>query len=404
MRPDYLYLDCAASTPLLPGTMEIMQACFIRQYGNPSSGAHTFGTMARDAVEQARKQLASLISVGKDEIVFTSGATESINLAIKGVFKAYRKIKGCHFISAKTEHKAVLNTLSAIEKEGAEITLLDVLPNGQIDPATLQKAIRKDTVMVALMHGNNETGVLHPIDRVGEICRESGVIFFCDASQSLGKIPIHPRSSGIHLMAMSAHKFYGPKGVGALYISRRAPRIKPAPLIHGGGQEGGLRSGTLNVPAIVGFGQVAEAWKEEGEVRIRAMREAQQCLEQELLDHIPGIVINGKDAPRLPHITNISFGEMDFKVLLEALYKRMAFATGSACNSSSLEPSHVLTAMHIPGERAHRSIRLSYGFTHSTSDMKRAARYIREALHTLNLTSQPSLKYADLGGDDVNWT
>ncbi len=402
MKDDYIYMDYASSTPVREEVLEVMQSSFTLSYGNPSASNHALGEEASREVEKARKDIASLLGVQRDEIIFTSGATEAINTAIKGCFKAYRKIKGNHFISVKTEHKAVLNTLRAIEKEGAEITLLDVLSDGRVDTEELRSAIRKDTVMVAIMHGNNETGVLHPVEQIGQICKEEGVIFFCDATQSFGKVPLIPRKTGIHMMALSAHKSYGPKGVGALYCSGRAPRIRFVPLLHGGGQEGGLRSGTHNVPAIVGFGQVARWMQSAREEVLEHLLSLQSRLESGLRERIEGVVIHGSNTPRLPHITNVSFQDIDTKLFTETLSQHLAFSTGSACNTHTLEPSHVLLAMGISGAMAHNAVRLSYGYPVTVRDMDRVLLLLEKAVQIARRKNTP-FPLDGPGGDQVLW-
>jgi len=328
--------------------------------GNAASRNHSFGWEAEDAVKQAREKIARLINAEEREIVFTSGATESDNLAIKGVFEMYRR-KGNHIITVATEHKAILDTCYHLEKMGAEVTYLSVNNQGLIDLEELKRAIKSTTILVAVMWANNETGIIQPIKEIGSICEEKGVLFFSDATQAVGKIETHPKELGVHLMAFSAHKMYGPKGVGALFVNRRRPRVKLAPQIDGGGHEEGMRSGTLNVPGIVGFGKAAEIALQEMSEEMSGLQELRDLLENTLINEVEECQINGGPFHRMPNVSNLSFRHVDSEGLLMSFNQKIAVSTGSACTSASLDPSHVLTAMNIPEDIAKSSIRISLG-------------------------------------------
>lgn len=374
-----IYLDNHATTPLDPLVLEAMMPYFTTQYGNASSLVHAPGRAAAQAVKTAREQIAELIGASDPStLVFTSGATEAINLALKGVFEQYQS-KGKHFITCRTEHKAVLDTFEYLRKKGAEITFLEVDPQGRIDLSELRSLIRPDTVMLALMSANNETGVMHPLNEIAGIAEKQDVLFFSDATQSVGKVPIDVEHLGVDLLCMSAHKFYGPKGVGALYIRKRNKRIQLAPLLHGGGQENGLRAGTYSVPNIVGMGAAAalaiQYIEEEGK-RLQALRDH---LEMGLME-LSQTYVNGLGAPRLPHVSNISFRHIRASTLMTRL-PRICMSSGSACVSGSRDPSHVLLAMGHSPEDAFSTVRLSLGrFT--TSDE------IKEALEKIHLSVQ----------------
>lgn len=354
-----VYLDYNATTPCDDRVVEAMLPFFNKHFGNAASRSHPFGWEADEGVEYAREQVARLVGAEPKEIVFTSGATEADNLAIKGVFETYSG-KGNHIITLNTEHKAVLDTCGRIEKEGGEVTYLPVKSDGLIDLSELEAAIRPSTILIAVMYANNETGVVQPIKAIGAIAKKHGVIFFTDAAQAVGKIPVDVNEEGIDLMSFSAHKMYGPKGVGALYIRRRAPRVKITAQIDGGGHERGIRSGTLNVPAIVGFGKACDlAAKEmvaEGK-RVNALRDK---LEREILK-TEGIQVNGSVSSRLQHVSNLSFRFVDGNALMIGLNKNIAVSSGSACTSASPEPSHVLKALGLEDDLANSSLRFSLG-------------------------------------------
>jgi cysteine desulfurase len=354
-----IYLDYNSTTPCDPRVVEAMLPYFSQKFGNAASRSHSFGWEGEEAVDLAREQVARLIGAETKEIVFTSGATEGDNLALKGVFEAYAS-KGNHIITVVTEHKAVLDSCHHIERLGGEVTWLSVDAEGLIDAAALEAAIRPETVLVAVMYANNEIGVLQPIREISAIARRHGVLFFSDATQAVGKVPVDVNGDSIDLLTMSAHKLYGPKGIGALYVRRRDPRVRLTAQMDGGGHERGMRSGTLNVPAIVGLGKACELCLTEMEtdaLRIGALRDR---LEQGLLA-IEGSRVNGSRRYRLPHTTNISFRGVDGEALLAALGKDIALSSGSACTSASMEPSYVLKALGLDDDLAHSSLRLGLG-------------------------------------------
>ncbi len=376
-----IYLDHSATTPCDPQVVEAMLPWFSKFYGNAASRSHSFGWQAAEAVDMAREQIAALVNAEPNEIVFTSGATEAANLAIKGVFEAYAS-KGNHIITCVTEHKAVIDTCKHLEKQGADITWLGVNEKGNINLEELESSIKKETILVALMFANNETGNIMPVKEVGAIAKKHGVIFFSDATQAIGKILVDVQHDDIDLMAFSAHKFYGPKGIGALYVRRKNPRVKPAPLLHGGGHEKGLRSGTLNVPGIVGFGKAAEIAMQERETNAMHFIVLRDKLEKELLA-TGNVYINGNPEHRLPHVTNLSFKSAESEALLMGINKEIAVSTGSACTSASLEPSYVLKAMGISDELAHSSLRFSLGKNTTEEEIDYTIKRIREAVGLL---------------------
>ncbi len=359
MNTRKIYLDNNATTPCDPRVVEAMLPYFYLHPGNAASRNHPFGWEAEEAVDNARKQIANLIGVNSKEIIFTSGATESDNLALKGVFEMYAR-KGNHIITAKTEHKAVLDTCNRLEKMGAEVTYLDVERDGLIDLKELEGSIKDNTVMVAIMWANNETGVIQPMKKIGEICEKHGILFFSDATQAVGKIPTHPREMGIHLMAFSAHKMYGPKGVGALYVRRKGPRVKVTAQMDGGGHERGMRSGTLNVPGIVGFGKAAEIALDEMEADAKRLSGLRDRLENSL-GEMEEVYVNGDKNHRMPHVANISFKHVEGEGLMMTFNQNIALSSGSACTSASLEPSYVLMALGLGDDLAHSSLRFSLG-------------------------------------------
>lgn len=331
---------------------------FSQRFGNASSRTHSFGWTAAQAVDDARAQVAELMNVEAQEIIFTSGATEAINLSLKGVFSAYHS-KGKHIITAQTEHKAVLDTCLYLETRGAEITFLPVDREGNIDPGNLAKALRPDTILVAIMLANNETGTIQPIQKLSEITHANNSIFFCDATQAFGKMKVDVQESGIDLCCISAHKMYGPKGAGALFVRRKSPRVSLLTQMHGGGHERGLRSGTLNVPGIVGLGKAAELasaewWDNAGKMSVLRSKFEWKLTEME------NVFVNGNIRNRLPNTCNLSIGGIKADKLIAKL-PLIAFSTGSACSSALPEPSHVLKAMGLSEEQCYSSIRISLG-------------------------------------------
>lgn len=353
-----IYLDNNATTPCDSRVVEAMLPYFTERFGNAASRTHSFGWTADAAVEYAREQVAELIGAVPEEIVFTSGATEADNLALKGVFEMFPSSRN-HIITAVTEHKAVLDACGHIEKLGGEITYLPVDEDGLINLDELEAAIRPTTILIAIMYANNETGVIQPVQKISVIARRQGILFFSDATQAVGKVPVNVNADGIDLMAFSAHKMYGPKGVGALYVRRKNPRVRITAQMDGGGHERGKRSGTLNVPGIVGFGKACELARQEIETEGARLANLRNKLEMGLLE-AGNAYVNGGPA-RLPHVTNISFDAVGGRSLLAGIDKNIAVSSGSACTSASLAPSYVLKAMGINDERANASLRFSLG-------------------------------------------
>jgi cysteine desulfurase len=332
---------------------------FTNSFGNAASRNHPFGWQAEEAVDYAREQVAKLIGADPKEIIFTSGATEADNLAIKGVFEMYAS-KGNHIITCNIEHKAVLDTCKHLEKQGAEVTYLKVKENGLIDLQELEAAIKPTTILIALMYANNEIGTIMPMKEISQIARKHGVLVFSDATQAVGKVPVDVNKDGIDLLAMTAHKMYGPKGVGALYVRRKNPRVKVTAQMDGGGHERGMRSGTLNVPGIVGFGKACELCQNEMQQDAGRLSQLRDKLENALLS-LEEAYVNGDKEHRLPHVSNISFKYVEGEGLLMGFNKEIALSSGSACTSASLEPSYVLKALGLGDDLAHSSLRFGLG-------------------------------------------
>lgn len=353
-----IYLDNNSTTAVDQRVLDAMMPYFSNKFGNAASRNHSFGWIAEEAIDKARGQVARLIGADQTEIIFTSGATEAVNLAIKGVFESYRT-KGNHIITCVTEHKAVLDTCKHLEKMGGTITYLPVDDAGLINLKDLKDAITPATILIAIMFANNETGVIQPIREIAQIATDNNVLFFSDSTQAIGKIPVNVMEDGIHLLALSAHKMYGPKGVGALYVRRRNPRVIISAQIHGGGHERGMRSGTLNVPGIVGLGEAAAICAIDGALEHSRLLYLRNKL-QSALHKINGTYINGGKSPRLPNVLNLSFEHVDGQALMMAM-KGIAVSSGSACTSASLEPSYVLKALGLSDEMAHSAIRIAVG-------------------------------------------
>jgi cysteine desulfurase len=383
MKP--IYLDYASTTPVDPRVVEKMQDCltFEGDFGNAGSRSHSFGWKAEELVEEARLNVANLVTCDPREIIFTSGATESDNLAIKGAAYFYKN-KGKHIVTSKIEHKAVLDTCRQLEKEGFEVTYLDVDEDGSISPETVKEALRDDTTLVSLMHINNEIGVINEIEKIGEITRDKGILFHVDAAQSAGKIPINLDSSCIDLMSFSAHKIYGPKGIGALYI-RRKPRVRLH--IIGGHQERGRRGGTENVSGIAALGKAAEL-AQLNLPHIHLEQELRDYLEDSILNLIPDTVVNGNKTNRLPNTTNIGFKYIEGEAILLSINKYgICASSGSACTSGSLEPSHVLRAMKVPYSVLHGSIRFSLSRYTTKSEIDRVIEILPDTIGRLRAIS-----------------
>jgi cysteine desulfurase len=354
-----IYLDHNATTPCDPRVVEAMVPYFTQNFGNAASRNHPFGWQAEGAVDDAREQVAKLIGADAKEIIFTSGATEADNLAIKGVFEMYAS-KGNHIITCNIEHKAVLDTCKHIEKEGGEVTYLKVNDDGLIDLKELEAAIKPTTILIAIMYANNEIGTVMPMKEISAIAKKHGVLVFTDATQAVGKIPVDVNKDGIDLLAMTAHKMYGPKGIGALYVRRKNPRVKVTAQMDGGGHERGMRSGTLNVPGIVGFGKACELAMLEMDADAKRLSVLRDKLENGLMK-LEEAYINGSKQYRLPHVTNISFKHVEGEGLLMGFNKDIALSSGSACTSASLEPSYVLKALGLGDDLAHSSLRFGLG-------------------------------------------
>jgi cysteine desulfurase len=354
-----IYLDNNATTPMDPRVLEAMIPYFTDHFGNAASRNHPFGWEAEEAVDYAREQVAKLIGADPKEIIFTSGATEGDNLGIKGVYEMYAS-KGNHIITCTTEHKAVLDTCKHIEHLGGEVTYLPVAANGLIDLTALEAAIKPTTILIAIMYANNEIGVVQPVKEISTIAKKHGVLFFSDAVQAVGKIPVDVNADGIDIMAFTAHKMYGPKGIGALYVRRKNPRVKVTAQMDGGGHERGMRSGTLNVPGIVGFGKACELARLEMAADAERLSKLRDKLEA-ALTQIDESYVNGSTEHRLPHVANISFKYVEGEGLMMGFNKTIALSSGSACTSASLEPSYVLKALGLGDDLAHSSLRFGLG-------------------------------------------
>ncbi|MBE5318849.1 IscS subfamily cysteine desulfurase [Pedobacter sp. MR2016-19] len=375
-----IYLDNNATTPLDPRVLEAMLPYFTEKFGNAASRNHAFGWVAEEGVDYAREQVAKLIGCTEKEIIFTSGATEADNLAIKGVFEMYKE-KGNHIITAVTEHKAVLDTCKHLEKNGARVTYLGVKEDGLIDLAELEAAMTPETILVSIMYGNNEIGVIQPVKEIAAIAHKHGALFMTDATQAVGKIPVDVNTDGIDLMAFSAHKMYGPKGVGVLYVRRKNPRVKVTAQMDGGGHERGMRSGTLNVPGIVGLGKACELCRLEMEsesIRLSALRDKLETT----LNKMEESYVNGNTQHRLPHVANISFKYVEGEGLMMAM-SDLAVSSGSACTSASLEPSYVLKSLGLSDDLAHSSIRYGLGRFTTEAEIDQAIEVTQKAVNHL---------------------
>ncbi len=391
MLTNRIYLDHHATTPVDPRVLDAMLPYFNERFGNAASKTHPFGWEAEAAVEIARKQIADLIGADAREIVFTSGATEAINLALKGVFEAYGS-KGRHFITCATEHKAVLDTCRHLEQLGARVAYVSVRPDASVDPEALKQAIQSDTVLVSVMLANNEVGTINAVREIGAIARERGILMHSDIAQAAGKIPVDADELNLDLASLSGHKIYGPKGVGALFVRRRQPRVRLVAQMDGGGHENGMRSGTLNVPAIVGMGRAAELCRQEMEKDFRHTAALRNRLFRLLDDALPDLHLNGPafeecDGPfmpcaRLPNNLNVSFPHVDGEGLILAL-KDIAVSTGSACTSASPEPSHVLQAMGLDRELMLASLRFGVGRFNTVEEIDRAAERVIDVVRKL---------------------
>jgi cysteine desulfurase len=397
-----IYMDNHATTPVDPRVLEEMLPYFTDKFGNSASRNHVFGWVAEEAVEQARERIAKLVGATTKEIIFTSGATESDNLAIKGVAEMYRE-KGNHIITAVTEHKAVLDSCKRLEKYGFRVTYMPVMKDGLVDLDDLKRAMDEKTILVTLMAANNEIGVLQPIAEIGKLCHERGVLFHTDATQAVGKIPIDVQKMSIDLMSISAHKMYGPKGVGALYVRRKNPRVQVSPIIDGGGHERGMRSGTLNVPGIVGLGKACAICHEEMPQESCRLAGLRNRLKDRLMSGLDEVYINGSMEHRLPNNLNISFAYVEGESLLMGI-NDIAVSSGSACTSATLEPSYVLKALGTGDDLAHSSIRFGIGRFNTEAEVDYVADRLIEVVRRLRELS-PLYEMAKEGIDlkTVSW-
>jgi cysteine desulfurase len=374
-----VYMDHHATTPVDPRVFEAMLPYFTERFGNAASIDHEYGAEAGQAVETARQQIARLINARPDEIIFTSGATESNNLAILGAVEQYSD-RGNHIITCVTEHKAVLDPCHYLERKGWRVTYLPVDQYGLVDPGVLRRAITSQTVLISIMAANNEVGTIAPVEQIGRIAREHEVLFHTDATQAVGKIPVDVEAMNIDMLSLSAHKMYGPKGAGALYVRKRRPRVRLTEQIHGGGHERGMRSGTLNVPGIVGLGKATEICKHEMPFEASRLRELRDELWDGLLAGLGDVELNGHPSQRLPHSLSVAIPGVESRSLLVQLKHDVALSTGSACTTAKVEPSHVILALHQVEERAHRSLRFGLGRNNDTADVSFVAQRLVSAV------------------------
>jgi cysteine desulfurase len=396
-----IYLDNNATTPMDPRVLEAMLPYFNEKFGNAASRNHPFGWVAEEGVDYAREQVAKLIGASEKEIIFTSGATESDNLAIKGVFEMYKE-KGNHIITAVTEHKAVLDACKHVEKLGGRVTYLPVKEDGLVDLQVLEAAMTSETILVSIMYGNNEIGVIQPVKEISDIAHKFGALFMTDATQAVGKIPVDVNRDGIDLLALSAHKMYGPKGVGALYVRRKGPRVKVTAQMDGGGHERGMRSGTLNVPGIVGLGKACEIAGLEmasEALRLSALRDKLESA----LTVLEESYVNGNVQHRLPHVANISFKYVEGEGLMMAM-KDLAVSSGSACTSASLEPSYVLKSLGLSDDLAHSSIRFGLGRFTTEEEVNYAVEVTKKAVtHLRELSPLWEMFKEGIDLDSIEW-
>lgn len=398
-----IYMDYHATTPLDPRVFEVMKPLFLDKFGNAASRNHRFGWEAEEAVEKARKQIADLIGANSKEIVFTSGATESDNLALKGVAEMYAE-RGNHIITVATEHKAILDTSKRLEKDGYRVTYLPVKQNGLIDLDMLREAITGKTILISVMYANNEIGVIQPVAEIGKIAKEKGVLFHSDATQAVGKVPVNVVQDNIDLMSISGHKMYGPKGVGALYVRRRNPRVQVTAQMDGGGHERGMRSGTLNVPGIAGLGAACELCRQEMPEESRRLAYLRNKLKDTLFAGLDEVYINGSMEHRLPNNLNISFAYVEGESLLMGI-NDVAVSSGSACTSATLEPSYVLKALGAGDDLAHSSIRFGLGRFNTEEEVDYVADKVVSVVRKLRELS-PLYEMAKEGVDltKVQWS
>jgi cysteine desulfurase len=397
-----IYLDNHSTSPCDPRVLETMLPYFTEKFGNAASRNHSFGWEAEEAVEVARKQIADLIHADAKEIIFTSGATESDNLALQGVVEMYRE-KGDHIITSSTEHRAVIDTAKYLEKKGIKVTFLPVEKTGMVSPDAVRNAITDKTILISIMMANNEIGTINPVAAIGKVAKEKGILFHCDATQGVGKIPVNVQEMGIDLMSFTAHKIYGPKGVGALYVRRKAPRVRLEAMMYGGGHERGMRSGTLPVPLIVGFGKACELCQQEMATESVRMAKMRDRLQEGIMNGMDEVYLNGHPTERLPNNLNISFAYVEGEALLMGV-KEIALSSGSACTSATLEPSYVLRALGVGSDLAHSSIRFGLGRFNTDEEVEYTIdRMIKAVTHLREMS--PLYEMAKEGVDlkSVQW-
>lgn len=397
-----IYLDNHSTTPCDPRVLEMMLPYFTEKFGNAASRNHSFGWEAEEAVEVARKQIAHLIHADPKELIFTSGATESDNLALQGVVEMYRE-KGNHIITGSTEHRAVIDTAKYLEKKGIKVTFLPVDKAGMVSPEDVRNAITDQTILISIMMANNEIGTINPVAAIGKVAKEKGVLFHCDATQGVGKIPVNVQEMGIDLMSFTGHKIYGPKGVGALYVRRKAPRVRLEAMMYGGGHERGMRSGTLPVPLIVGFGKACELCEQEMSTESVRMAKMRDRLQEGIMNRMDEVYLNGHPTERLPNNLNISFAYVEGEALLMGV-KEIALSSGSACTSATLEPSYVLRALGVGSDLAHSSIRFGLGRFNTDEEVEYTIdRMIKAVTHLREMS--PLYEMAKEGVDlkSVQW-
>ncbi|MCA8941369.1 MAG: IscS subfamily cysteine desulfurase [Planctomycetes bacterium] len=398
-----VYMDNSATTPCDPRVVEKMVPFFSEKFGNAASRNHPFGWTAEAAVEEAREHVARLIGAHPKEIIWTSGSTESNNLAIKGVAEMYAS-KGKHLITCVTEHKAVIDPMKHLEQQGFEVTWIQPDAQGRVDLDQLRDAIRDDTILISLMTANNEIGTVHPIAEIGKLAKEKGVLFHTDATQAAGRVRLDVIEQNVDLMSLSAHKFYGPKGVGALYVRRKGPRVRLTPILDGGGHERGMRSGTLNVPGIVGMGEAARLAHEEFEENVAHLTRLTERLKAGILEKLPDSVLNGDQEHRLPSLVNVSFPYVEGESLIMGI-KDVAVSSGSACTSASLEPSYVLKALGLGDELAHSSIRFSVGRFNTEEEVDFVVdTVVREVTRLREMSPLWEMVQDGIDLSKVNWT
>jgi cysteine desulfurase len=403
MSEKRIYFDNNATTPVDPRVLEAMLPYFTEKFGNAASNTHIFGWDAAEAVDKAREQVASIIGAQANDIVFTSGATESDNIALKGTLEKYSD-KGNHLITVKTEHKAILDSAKYLMEKGYKVTFMDVGEDGRVIPEKLEEAITPETVLISVMFANNETGVIHPIEEIGKIAGKHDVFFHCDATQGIGKVPIDVQKLGIHLLSMSGHKIYGPKGVGVLYARSRNPKVRPNPVIHGGGHEQKMRSGSLNVPGIVGIGTACEICEREMPAESVRLSNLRDRLENGILERIEEAYVNGSRKHRIPNTSNISFNYIEGESIMLTM-KNIAVSSGSACTSASLSKSYVLDAMGCTDTLAHASLRFSIGRFNTEDEVDYVIESLVTAVNRLREMS-PLYEMAQKGInlDSFKWT